>query len=335
MRKIFFLILIFFASETFAQKNIIKKITGKVITYGDTIEEGYVKTYNEKGQILTDYDNLYHIILDYYYNEEGKIIEENFLFGESFSNGNTKYIYAVNSDTLITAGSGYYNEKIYSFDNKKDTIIITEFYVSGIMPLNLYSVEKFIYNRKNQIIGKEKKTINKENNSENYELHFAPREEIKAKFNEFRNADSILITTKIKYNYKGKIKKLKVIEPQKTRINKYFYSRTGNLIKEKHFDNKKLIYKSTNIYSKNKKIQKTIDVNFIKKTDISGKVNIIPQTSKSDFFYDNNSNLEKVIIEKYGQKEIQYFKNNLLIKKELYDAESKLYETNEFSYKYF
>jgi uncharacterized protein YbcV (DUF1398 family) len=150
--KVFFSFDTLVAQETeyFAgkpDKNIKSVLIYEVDIEKDTSYLYRIVEFNKNGQVVKDEQPDYHIHLNYKYDEMGRLIEKDALYGESFANGVTTWFYSESKVIEKNQAMGFYSETVKELDKEGKIVKISTFFVAGGMGESKIQIETFDFNK--------------------------------------------------------------------------------------------------------------------------------------------------------------------------------------------
>lgn len=333
---VLFVLSISICNLLFAQN--IKSITCDCIDYYtnkvDTTKKCIEKEYDRNGNLISEKDNRYYIIIDMKYDSENRIIEKQALYGESFANGTTIYKYQKNEITETDAAMGFLNHKVIRFNSNNDTSEINEIHIDLFGNESWRKTIQFQYNNKNllrtkTIINEQyKPTLLEEVSTINNEL-------VQVVFSDNNKLGEKLNKIHYSYNANNKlISKKRNLESRKYEKKYQYDINSSLLLSEKQLLNGKTFLEKIYKYNENKKI-KEIKITYrdTTKTDNNGALKI-KGTENTIFNYDNNGIKSKKIFKEGVLQYVELYKKGLIIKSESMDINNKIY-TILYNYKFY
>ncbi len=215
-------------------KNVKRVLVYEVVAKQDTSYLNRIVEFNKNGKVIKDEQPDYHIHLNYKYDDKGRLIEKEALYGESFANGIATYSYPDGYEIEKNQAMGFYSETVKELDDKSDVVKISTFYIAGGMGESKIQTETFNFD-KNKLLSQrniEIKYFDLEEPGEASEMKSETLiEKLKgSKLIKKENFEEIYT-----YNSKGMIstKKLFPANSKKQILNHFFeYNDGGILVKE-------------------------------------------------------------------------------------------------------
>lgn len=329
MRYILSLLLIMIFGGVCGQNFSNLKITGTSISYGDTLSEALVMVYDSQGRLIKSYDNRYYILLEFKYDEKGRIAEKSFLYGESFGNGSTVFKYFDNYYTETTFAAGFYIQKQVRLPDSSE---INEVFFGNFSDTYILSKTIRFFDSEKRIVKEQITRIHKKADSTVIECDLEDEPCILKAFENMQCVDTVHTT--ITYEYKNN-KLSKYHENDKLTDKKIFYkyNNSGFRVSEEIFEFDTLTYSQKLVYNSKNKLVEKIDTYITNSGDLNSGFLHLKREIVMKYFYDFRGNLKRTY-EISGENETrEYFKKNLPVKKEFFEN-GKLFELILFDIEY-
>ncbi len=334
MKKTFIALIVLFPLLSFAQSSQkqIKSVIGTCYQNSDTATICTEEYYNKFGLLDSMRDNRYYIKIDKKYDQKGRIIQKEALFGESFGNGTTNYFYYLDSTLEKEAAGGFYRETLTIFSPTGDTSMVSEIFVSG-GPYQSFK-KTILYSFKNhQLIETGTTQMFYSLPDGYYEIELAEPDSIKSVLKTLEIYNTVQFTTKFEYNKVGKIISKTLNHALNLQKNYYSYDSQNretkvvvligadtSSIAEYQYDKngKRIKYTTTSFLKNGQNLENTVSKTQI--IDIYDKKGNLLQENKS-----NNTIIYQ----------IDYYKNGQLVKTEEFENDTKISSAIVFQYQYY